>query len=96
MKKDDETVKLIADTLREGLTKFVGSQATQETAAVMKDHMFNTLKIMGIIGDFKPHIPKIEVSINGNEATFSFRDPKTDEPISISQWLSRSYEGFYE
>jgi hypothetical protein len=95
MTNNDETVKLIADTLKRGMKKFVGERADENTLATMKTHMVDVLTTFGRIADLPAPLPQIDVTINGCEATFSFRDPKTNENISLDQWMSRANEGYY-
>ena len=97
MKNDDKTVKLVAETIKAGMTKFVGEvHDEKETKKVLIENMTNVLSQFGILADIPPQLPKIEVTLNGTEATFTFRDPKTDEPIDVATWASRASEGFYD
>lgn len=93
----DETVKLMAKTIQESLTKFVGQKMTQGTENEVRSHMVGVLNSMKSISGLHSPLPRIETSVDSDrrEITFSFFDPKTNEQISVSTWLARASEGFY-
>lgn len=92
---NDETVKLMAETLKDGLNKFVGSSVSQDSVKEMTSHMTRILRSFmstdGLIGP----LPEIKVSIDLNIATIFFFDPKDGKEISLATWMSRANEGYY-
>ena len=96
MKRCDETVKLIAETIRNSLTKFVGERVDENTVTAVRDQMISVLTSFRNVLDVTAPLPEIKVTVDGNQATVSFFDPKTKEQIDLATWTSRSVEGFYD
>lgn len=95
--KNDETVKLMAETIRGGLQKFVGQKNDHSTRVELKAHMAQVLEAFKYQADMSiVPSPEIKVEIEGSVAKFSFLDPKTKEPIDIATWMARASEGYYE
>ena len=93
--KNEEAVKLIVNTLKDSLSKYVGEASTERTAVELKSHMASVLvSLVGQMGSSAP-TPKIKVTIDGSVASFHFYDPNTDELISFETWISRAVEGYY-
>jgi hypothetical protein len=97
MKNNDEAVKLIAKTVQENLTKFIGEKNTENTRAAITANMVNVLKSLENVMGLHAPLPTIQVDIHGNQASVRFFDPEhADEEISLSEWMARACEGYYD
>ena len=93
---NDETVKLITETLQGALNEHIGDRVDDRTICVIQNHMEEVLhSLLAQLGISAP-LPKIDVVVHGPEAMIDIRDPKNGEQITVSQWISRATEGFYD
>lgn len=96
---NDETFKLLRETLESSLTKFIGEKVNKDTEACIINAMnYNLTKLAQMSNLCVEPLPKIKLDTNLEErkVTISFYDPKTNDPISIATWFSRCAEGFYD
>lgn len=97
MSKDEETIKLMAETIREGMTKYIGEYVNDQTVDAIRSHMEQIINTFARTADLYP-LPEVQVTTNKTSctATVCFYDPKTGEPLDIMNWISRVKEGFYD
>ena len=95
--KNDEAVKLVAKTIQENMTKFIGETNTIATRGAIQSNMISVLTSLRNTMDIRAPLPIIQVDIHGSQASVRFFDPENgDEEISLSQWMSRACEGYYD
>ena len=85
-------VKIVGDQLRVALANaFAGERNIDVTRENIKQTMTAVLmNARDTLGLTDP-IPRIEVTINGNEAEISLFHPVTGEQISVSEWTTGMY-----
>lgn len=97
MSKNDETVKLMAETLKAGMTKFVGNSDPETARKTVIANMRYVLGAFQRIADINAPLPDMVVYFStGNEARVCLFDPKTKKEIEVGEWISRASEGFYD
>lgn len=94
--RDDEALKLVSDTLRNGMQKFIGEPNTGETRETIKAHVETILHSFKNVANIRAPLPTVEVSVHNNQASIYFRDPKTGGYIDPGVWISKAIEGFYD
>lgn len=94
--KNEETIKLMAETLKDSLSKYIGQINNEQTIKELNAHMLDVLHSFSRMLEVYAPLPKIEVTVRDQQASFDFYDPKTGGKINVGDWISKAIEGYYD